>query len=99
MVLRATGWLAMICFKGAPRSVHGGANCEPHIVSQCREIVPEQPFAALQIDCQGLSSLASSRFSHARTMVHSPSTVRLETPNSVAISSIFIPPKKRNCTI
>ena len=43
--------------------------------------------------------LLSSRFSHALTMVHSLSTVRLETPNSVAISSIFMPPKKRSCTI
>ena len=40
--------------------------------------------------------LDNSLLSHARTIVHSPSTVRLETPSAVAISSIFMPPKKRN---
>jgi len=49
--------------------------------------------------CHSLaSSLVSSRRSHARIIVHSASTVRLETPSTSATSATVKPPKKRSST-
>src|SRR5581483_7267618 len=55
--------------------------------------------ARVKVVAHAGSSFVSSRRSQARTIVHSLSTVRFETPSTCATSSTVIPPKNLNSTI